>query len=155
MKSNKRRLTKTIKSKRTRRAAPVFNAKVIAQPPIPSYLKRSVRRFWKKSFRKSQPSYGGGVSFSSAPQVSLLALPGPPPTSTPKVTLRRMFHDPNVLTDKSLRSKLEDRRMVDAIKYSTGRYEKAYRPWYAPITDLFSSQQAPARAQVDNRRLRL
>ena len=67
---------------RRRKTAKMFNQRVISQPPIPRYIKKSIRRFTKRAFRKTQPSYGGGLSFvSSQPAAPMLALPGPAPSS--------------------------------------------------------------------------
>lgn len=81
----KSKFTSRVRSKR--RAAPIFNARVIAQPPIPSYIKRSIRRFTKRAFRRTAPSYGGGGTFSSQVRLPLLALPSPATVTVPSVAL--------------------------------------------------------------------
>lgn len=67
------------KTKRSKRV-PLFAYRVKPLSPIPSYVKRSIRSFTKKAFKRKQPSYGGGATFvyasgSKAPVAPLLALP--------------------------------------------------------------------------------
>lgn len=162
--SIKRRATGIARSRKSRRVAPLYNARVQSQPPIPSYIKRSVRSFVKRAFRKTQPSYGGGTSFRAPVSSSQLALPSPA-TSTAiplpaKPSFRSQIPIPQLLLDRPIyrlginaRAKVRDTKMVSAIKQAVGRAENQ-QPWYSGITNFFASKPARARDQVDVRRLR-
>lgn len=144
---------------RRRKTAKMFNNRPIARPPIPSYIKRSQRRFTKRSFKSKAPSYGSQAVFLT--KAPLLALPSPPTTTAtgpygPFRLSRAAVDLPLRKTFDAAYNRLTDSKMTTAIR----QYASTIQPpslldrLSGQFINLFGSRPADSRVQVDNRRRR-
>lgn len=151
----------------------VFQRSVKPQPAIPRRLKKSIRRFQKKSFRRKQPSYFGGRSIITTRPSGQLALPAkstvdiPPSKSVrnvlassqspalPSISVRDLDKARWGISNAVFK-KLNDVKMTTAIRQYANRSQPPtlLDRLSNGFSNFFGTGRVDPRAQVDNRRRR-